>query len=93
MIVLLADGFGPSAATLAREVKAAAAGRANYAHVTRHVSHIIRFTSGRQDGHASLFLDSYIQGTIQTRSSDSTHKRHALLVIQNVTLCLFRQDH
>ena len=127
---MLADGFGPSAATLAREVKAAAAGRAktkrtshatrhtshvtrhtlhvtrhtshvtrhtshvtrhtshvtrHTSHVTRHTPHITRFASGRTDGDAALSLDSRIQGTIQTRSSDSALNPHTHLIIRSMT--------
>jgi hypothetical protein len=83
MIFMLADGFGPSAATLAREVKAAAAGRSKQdAHLTPHVT---RFASGRTDGDAALSLDSCIQGTIQTRSSDSAPNPHTRPIIRSMT--------
>ncbi len=53
MIIMLADGFGPAAATLARGVKSAAAAAAAAA-------------DDDDDGDASLFLDSMIQALHQT---------------------------
>jgi hypothetical protein len=54
MIIMLADGFGPAAATLARGVKSATAAAAAAA------------AAADDDGDASLFLDSMIQALHQT---------------------------